>query len=91
MTGRAAERIIRAAIRGPDGRAYHVPPPGRHGHVFARFPQTHEAQPEDQGFLTDTGRFVGREEALKIAEAAGQIIKRSAGDNSRELYSEDVW
>lgn len=43
-----------------------------------------------QGFLTDTGRFVNRYEAMKIALAADQIIvpKNLLHD---ALFSEDVW
>ena len=39
-----------------------------------------------QGFVTNTGRFVSREEAVKIALAAGQITE--AKD---KLFSEDLW
>lgn len=43
----------------------------------------------EQGFITDTGEFVSREEALKIAIECNQIIKKCG--NSEVLYSEDVW
>lgn len=55
-----------------------------HGHGCER-PDRHE-----QGFVTDRGRFVGREEALAIATAAGQIQYRCGGDDIR-LYSENLW
>ena len=42
-----------------------------------------------EGFMTSEGRFVGREEAWKIAETAGQIIKQSGGKGT--LYSEDLY
>lgn len=43
--------------------------------------------PKDtEGFLTSTGRFVGRAEAARIAFAAGQIISELA-----ILYSEDIY
>jgi len=40
----------------------------------------------EQGFLTNTNRFVDREEAAKIAFAAGQIKKELV-----TLYSEDLY
>jgi len=39
-----------------------------------------------QGFVTDTGQFVGREEAAKIAFEAGQIKKEQP-----RLFSEDLY
>lgn len=39
-----------------------------------------------QGFLTDTGLFVTREEAAKIAFDSGQIKTEKS-----VLYSEDLW
>ncbi len=44
-----------------------------------------------QGFLTSTGRFVGREEALRIATAAGQLIGRTKHRPLDKLMSEDLW
>lgn len=40
----------------------------------------------EQGFLTNTNRFVDRQEAAKIAFAAGQIEKEI-----QTLYSEDLY
>lgn len=39
----------------------------------------------EQGFVTDDGRFVGREEAAKIAFDAGQVTERK-----EYLFSEDL-
>lgn len=44
---------------------------------------------DHQGFVTNKGRFVGREEAAKIALAAGQIDCDSEG--LQILCSEDLW
>ena len=41
----------------------------------------------NQGFLTSTGRFVGREEAKKIAVAVGQC----SDDGRPGLFSEDIY
>jgi hypothetical protein len=41
---------------------------------------------EEQGFLTNTDRFVSRKEAAKIAFDYGQIK-----DETKRLYSEDLY
>ena len=47
---------------------------------------------ETQGFLTNTNRFVGRNEAANIARHAGQIGWNSKRNwNLTELYSEDLY
>lgn len=43
----------------------------------------------EQGFLTSTGRFVSREEALQLAIAAGQIDYGHYSDTM--LFSEDLY
>jgi hypothetical protein len=94
------ETIERAAIL-VDGDVWDVPQPGRHNDVINIYVYGMTQPPEgsaklrslrhfEQGFLTSTGRFVGREEALSIARAANQIIKRCGGDED-ELYSENLW
>lgn len=45
----------------------------------------------EQGFLTNKGRFVGREEAMKIAKAQNQVIRLSGSPNSDILFSEDLY
>jgi len=46
-----------------------------------------------QGFLTNTGRFVNRQEAFIIAQKANQIIPRKTGEinNGPDLFSEDLF
>ncbi len=39
-----------------------------------------------QGFVTDSGKFLNREEAAKYAFDCGQINKET-----KTLYSEDLW
>lgn len=46
--------------------------------------------PWEQGFLDNAGRFLSREEAYLVAEAAGQIRRRVGGDNGR-LFSENLY
>jgi hypothetical protein len=43
-----------------------------------------------QGFIDQRGKFLTREEAWVIAEAAGQIIRRCGGDDG-VLYSENLY
>jgi len=45
----------------------------------------------EQGFVTNSGRFVEREEALKIALAANQIKIENKIGNKNILFSEEVW
>lgn len=44
----------------------------------------------EQGFIDKFGKFHSREEAHKIAEAAGQIVRRCGGDEE-ELFSENLY
>lgn len=95
------ETIVAAAIRVPssvvEGYApYHVilsvPRPGRHHHV-AWWLGEHAGYVDerDQGFLTNSGRFVDREEGCRIARAAGQLDGRTKTGGEDTLFSEDVW
>jgi hypothetical protein len=49
--------------------------------------------PVDQGFLDQHGVFLSRTEAWKVAEAAGQILRRVGGDdaNGGTLFSENLY
>lgn len=85
----AADRIERAAIMW-DGRIYSVPRPGRHHDVFRKYPhEFHRSKTEEQGFVTQFGRFVNRYDALFIAMRRGQIRKKHG--NPSMLFSEDMW
>lgn len=89
------ERIERVGIRW-NNHVYSVPQPGRH-HDVIRHMSARGLGPEcmhDQGFVTDTARFVDRFEALAIAKESKQIITRkgeTAPLSCDRLYSEDVW
>lgn len=58
------------------------------------FPYSEEAlkivRTEEQGFITNTNRFVTRLEALDIARNANQIIT-GEGNSSLGLFSEDLY
>lgn len=47
----------------------------------------------EQGFIDQHGVFMSRREAWKVAETAGQIIKRVGGDDrdGGTLYSENLY
>lgn len=44
----------------------------------------------EQGFVDETNKFLTREEAWPIAEAAGQICRRCGGDGEK-LFSENLY
>jgi hypothetical protein len=71
---------------------FSMPRPNRHHHILqAAFPagETPPPYPLYQGFLTTTGRFVDRFDAMVIAREAGDF---KDGDPKRpELFSEDLW
>lgn len=48
---------------------------------------------EEQGFIDQHGVFMDRQEAWKVAEAAGQIIRRVGGDtmDGGTLFSENLY
>lgn len=91
------ERIVAVACRvwapcteSPSGEfqvTVTLPPPARHHDILWGFGV--RIGPEDQGFLTSEGRFVGRAEAAEIAEAAGQLTEELVA--APNLYSEDLW
>lgn len=86
------ERIVAAACK-VEGITASIPAPARHGHIIKAIWNMNRklaaVPPEGQGFLTDAGRFVGREEAFVIARDAGQIITKHPPRDM--LFSEDLW
>jgi len=94
MTEAEQERIVAAAIRSRRSDIiYYLDPPARHHNIIHIMPLVGIGPKRErgrQGFLTSTGRFVDRKEALLIARAANQIIRRCGGDEE-ELFSENLW
>lgn len=86
------ERIVSAALCETSGLIYSLPAPARHHNVMHALHKVMDGSVQhiEQGFLTNTGRFVTREQAHAIASAAGQIIRRCGGDE-HALYSENLW
>lgn len=88
------ERIAAAACIFRGG-VVSLPPPARHHTIMRHLVDTYPDAPRPvvgggaaQGFVTDTGRYVEREEAGRIALAAGQTPALQWGP---PLYSEDLW
>lgn len=83
------ETIVGVAIQSLEGIVYTLPPPNRHNHVIVMMGRPTFKQKCPQGFITNTGRFVGRREAFLIAEKSGQLIRKTGQPD--QLYSEDLW
>jgi len=87
------EKILCAAICDPEQRDMGGEPliycGLRHNNILWQSPAI-SRKLKHQGFLTSTGRFVDREEAFNIAEAAGQLNDRNRFGN-RTLFSEDLY
>lgn len=79
----------------PDFLTVTAAPPARHPTILHAFHALDTmvafGHPPDQGFITSTGRYVDREEALKIALTSGQPMIDHPGRHARELFSEDLW
>lgn len=89
----AREYIVGAAVR-YKGDVFKLPRPNRHGDIMRSMRAA--GQPREavnivnQGFLTSTGRFVGREEAYGIAKSAGQLLDEKR-PGVKVLFTEDLW
>lgn len=76
----------------PDKLIISAPPPARHHTLLHPTHDKFGSVPfEDQGFITSTGRYVEREEALRIAKASGQPMIDHPSRHDRWLFSEDLW
>jgi hypothetical protein len=83
------EKILLAAIKIDDECIAIVPRAFRHNNIIHSLAKTGMKTPilGKQGFLTTTGRFVGRVEAKDIAQKAGQVKETEFS----QLYTEDLW
>lgn len=86
--------IVRAAIT-RDGGVWSVPKPGRHNHVLELM-RNHGLEKrvtwpfDEQGFLTDTGMFLDRRQALRHAVISGEVPLEWE-ETHTQLFSEDLW
>ncbi len=85
------ETIIGVYIVAQNGKRYTLPKPNRHHNcIHLAYEELGESiRCEDQGFITDKDRYVGREEALAIAKKANQLFTRHF--HQTLLFSESVW
>ncbi len=93
MTSQKKETIVAVALkRGKN--VFTLPKPARHGdciyHNTVMEKWGGKICPDEQGFLTNTGKYVSREEAVKIALKAGQVTYEKLVVKDR-LFSEDLW
>lgn len=83
-------KIVAAAIN-IGGKFHTLPAPARH-HDIIKYCADELKLPQpilgEQGFMDDTGRFLMRKAASRIAKEAGQIEKLKWPPY---LYSEDLW
>lgn len=91
-TGEVIESIASAAVRLPDGTVRRGPV-----HLATQLELVEEGllrapDPALDGFVTDAGRFVSRDEALRIAERTGQVVPDAERIRPAELGlgSDDV-
>lgn len=71
-----------------------APPPHRHHHlIYAGYTTkgNKSVGPQEQGFLTSSGRFVDRVEGMQIARACGQPFNGEHKVDSTYLFSEHLW
>jgi hypothetical protein len=88
-------KITHVAIRF-NGVIYSLPAPNRHHDVIRYIAETTgvetvDARDDDQGFLDESGRYLTRRQALRVAQQEKQLLERAMGPKLGRLYSEDVW
>jgi hypothetical protein len=88
--------IIAAAIKIADVVCF-IPKPARHHNVLHSLSKSFKGRTdrgyteEVQGFVTDTGLFLNREDAHQYASQRGQINRKNDGYDGSKLFSEDLW
>ena len=93
---RMKEFCICAAIRMPDGEVVYG---HRHNHCYdvvrARTPEVprEDIIKAEQGFVTTKGRFVDREQGMKIQKRSGKPshYSKDGGYHGDALFSEDLY
>ena len=85
--------IKAAAIKGSHSEIYTLPKPARHANIREMM----EAKgvsltlKHTDGFITDTGKFVDRYSAYKIAKKHGQILPFALDFPGLTLTTEHLW
>ena len=90
-------KIVAAAIYViPTEETVTLPPPARHHTLIHKMAEEGYKTPiggydYEQGFITDTGKFVRRKPAMRIAIKAGQTTRDQMTAPAHGLFSEDLW
>lgn len=88
----AVNNMIKAVAIHYRGTVWTMPAPCRHHHVIGnivRDTRDYVFGDSVQGFITESGHFVDRFEAYKIAKENKQILPGQG--KADRLYSEDLW
>lgn len=85
---KASERIVAAAVLTDDGVIYAAPHHFQVHRLMARCAGISTAG--EQGFMTSSGKFIGRIMGRKLAESKGQV-RHPLSPPRTELYSEELW
>ena len=86
--------ITEVAVKDCYGRTWHLPAGFRHHHVIQLMNRGSLFHiNEEEGFLTNFGEFISRQEAFVLAKQNKQYKRRdlTAGYKGNELFSEDLW
>ncbi len=85
--------IQSVAVKDIYDRIWKLPEPFRHHNVIHLMNGGKRPHIDaEQGFMTNEGKFVGREEAMIIAKNANQVLPRASNHyQGPELFSEDLW
>ena len=88
------EWIVKAAVKDRHDNIYTKDPPADHSQIIYVMVDQYkctllDTTPNNQGFITNTGRFVNRYEARNIALSAGQI--KNFNTLSDQLFANDIF
>lgn len=87
--------ITGSAIRVLEGEVYSLPSPARHGHVMRLVAEERPGwrlrQGDEQGFVTECGRFLTRKQAHTVARANGQLPGGKLKHCQSVFTSEELW
>ena len=86
---KGGESLSESAIRLRDGTILRGPKEAGHVGILDKNPKADLSGAMD-GFITSSGRFVGRSEALNLANRINQIRRDSRSNRIRALISEDL-
>lgn len=52
---------------------------------------TMSSKSDDQGFVSNKGRYLNRKQSFKVAKKAGQLDLKTMAKSTEHLISEDIW